>query len=69
MQSVESDIVLTVGYLLYDSAYSCWKKYGFYRASNLLLRGFGKMSGEFVLIGLTKIIFPVEEIFIVDLVR
>lgn len=41
----------------------------FYRASDLLLREFRKMSGEFVSIGLVKITFPVEEIFTVDLGR
>lgn len=41
----------------------------FYRASDLLLREFRKMSGEFVSIGLVKITFPVEEIFTVDLSR
>ncbi len=39
----------------------------FFRASELLLREFRKMSGKFVSIGLVKIIFPVEEIFTIDL--
>ena len=39
----------------------------FYKASNLLLHEFRKISGEFVAIGLVKISFPVEEIFTVEL--
>lgn len=35
----------------------------FYKASELILREFEKMSGSFVSIGLVKISFPVEEIF------
>lgn len=41
----------------------------FFKASDLLLREFKKMSGEFVAIGLVKITFPVEEIFTVELSR
>ncbi len=39
----------------------------FFKASDLLLREFTKMSGEFVAIGLVKISFPVEEIVTVKL--
>ncbi len=39
----------------------------FFRASELLLREFRKMSGKFVSIGLVKITFPVEEIFTAEL--
>lgn len=39
----------------------------FYRASDLILREFRKMSGAFTSIGLVKITFPVEEIFTADL--
>ncbi len=39
----------------------------FFKASELLLREFRKMSGKFVSIGLVKITFPVEEIFTTDL--
>lgn len=39
----------------------------FYRASDLILREFRKMSGKFVAVGLVKITFPVEEIFTVEL--
>ena len=39
----------------------------FYKASDLILREFKKMSGEFVEIGLVKVSFPVEEIFTVRL--
>jgi len=39
----------------------------FYKASNLLLHEFQKMSGSFVEIGLVKITFPVEEIAVVKL--
>ena len=35
----------------------------FYRAADLLLRNFSKMSGAFSEIGLVKITFPVEEIY------
>lgn len=41
----------------------------FFKASDLLLRNFEKMSGEFVAIGLVKITFPVEEIFTIKLSR
>ena len=41
----------------------------FYKASDLLLHEFRKMSGEFVSVGLVKITFPVEEIFTVELSR
>lgn len=39
----------------------------FYKASDLILREFRKMSGKFVSIGLVKISFPVEEIYTVKL--
>ncbi len=39
----------------------------FFQASDLLLREFQKISGKFTAIGLTKITFPVEEIFTVEL--
>lgn len=39
----------------------------FFKASDLLLREFKKMKGEFIAIGLVKITFPVEEIFTIDL--
>ena len=41
----------------------------FYKASDLLLHEFRKMSSEFVSVGLVKITFPVEEIFTVELSR
>ena len=41
----------------------------FFRASDLILREFTKMSGEGVELGLVKISFPVEEIFTVRLGR
>ncbi len=41
----------------------------FFRASDLVLREFGKMCGEFAAVGLVKITFPVEEIFTADLSR
>ena len=41
----------------------------FYKASDLILREFRKMSGEFVSIGLVKISFPVEEIYTAALRR
>lgn len=41
----------------------------FYKASDLILREFKKMSGEFVAIGLVKITFPVNEIYTVELCR
>lgn len=41
----------------------------FYKASDLILHEFQKMSGEFVAIGLVKISFPVEEICTVELGR
>lgn len=41
----------------------------FFRASDVLLREFKKISGEFVSIGLVKITFPVEEIFTVNMNR
>lgn len=41
----------------------------FYKASDLILRKFKKISGEFVAIGLVKITFPVEEIYTIDLCR
>ncbi len=39
----------------------------FYKASDLILHEFRKMSGQFVSIGLVKITFPVEEIYTVEL--
>ncbi len=39
----------------------------FFQASDLLLRNFEKISGEFSAIGLVKITFPVEEIFTIEL--
>ncbi|MDD5937377.1 MAG: 2'-5' RNA ligase family protein [Clostridiales bacterium] len=39
----------------------------FYRASDLILHEFSKMSGEFVSIGLVKITFPVKEIYTIEL--
>ncbi len=39
----------------------------FYKASDLILREFEKISGKFVSIGLVKITFPVEEICTVEL--
>lgn len=39
----------------------------FYRASDLILHEFRKMSGRFVSVGLVKITFPVEEIYTVEL--
>lgn len=41
----------------------------FFRASDLVLREFGKMCGEFAEIGLVKVTFPVEEIFTAELSR
>ncbi|MCH5266207.1 MAG: 2'-5' RNA ligase family protein [Lachnospiraceae bacterium] len=41
----------------------------FYKASDLILHEFKKMSGEFVAIGLVKITFPVKEICTIDLCR
>ena len=39
----------------------------YYRACDLVLREFEKINGTFTAIGLVKISFPVEEIFVVDL--
>ena len=39
----------------------------FYKASDLILHEFRKLSGRFVSIGLVKISFPVEEIFTIEL--
>ncbi|MCM1216182.1 MAG: 2'-5' RNA ligase family protein [Lachnospiraceae bacterium] len=39
----------------------------FFKASDLLLHEFRKMSGKFVSIGLVKVTFPVEEVFTIDL--
>lgn len=39
----------------------------FYKASDLILREFRKMVGEFVSVGLVKITFPVDEISTVEL--
>ena len=41
----------------------------FFRASDLLLRNFEKICGEFISIGLVKITFPVEEILTINLSR
>lgn len=41
----------------------------FYKASNLILHEFKKLSGSFVAIGLVKITFPVNEIYTVSLAR
>ena len=39
----------------------------FYKACDLILHEFEKLSGRFVSIGLVKVTFPVEEIFTVEL--
>ena len=39
----------------------------FYKASDLILHEFRKMSGKFVSVGLVKISFPVEEIYTIEL--
>jgi hypothetical protein len=39
----------------------------FYKASDLVLREYKKLYGQFTRVGLVKITFPVEEIFTVDL--
>lgn len=39
----------------------------FYKASDLVLHEFKKLSGKFMSIGLVKITFPVEEIYTADL--
>lgn len=39
----------------------------FFKASDLLLHQFKKISGKFVSIGLVKVVFPVEEIFAISL--
>lgn len=39
----------------------------FYKASDLILREFEKIYGQFTRVGLVKITFPVEEIFTVEL--
>lgn len=39
----------------------------FYKASDLVLREYKKLFGQFTRVGLVKITFPVEEIFTVDL--
>lgn len=41
----------------------------FYKASELILHEFKKISGEFVAIGLVKITFPVDEICTIELCR
>lgn len=41
----------------------------FYKASDLILREFEKISGEFVEIGLVKVTFPVEETCTIELGR
>ncbi len=39
----------------------------FYKASDLILHEFKKMSGKFISVGLVKVTFPVEEIDTIDL--
>lgn len=39
----------------------------FYKAGDLILHEFKKMSGEFVEVGLVKITFPVNEIYTIKL--
>lgn len=39
----------------------------FYKASDLILHEFRKISGKFVSVGLVKISFPVEEIYTIEL--
>ena len=39
----------------------------YYKACDLVLREFQKSNGEFASIGLVKISFPVEEIFVTEL--
>lgn len=39
----------------------------FYKASDLILRQFQKIFGQFTRVGLVKITFPVEEIFTIEL--
>ncbi len=39
----------------------------YYKACGLVLREFERMHGEFVAIGLVKILLPIEEIFVVEL--
>lgn len=39
----------------------------FYKACDLVLHDFKKLTGEFVAIGLVKVTFPVEKIFTVNL--
>lgn len=39
----------------------------FYKASDLILHEFRKISGKFVSVGLVKVTFPVKEIYTVDL--
>ena len=41
----------------------------FFKASDLILRNFNKMSGEFVAIDLVKVTFPVDEVFTIELNR
>ena len=41
--------------------------FSLYLASNLLLHEFRKIVGQFVSIGLVKIMFPVEEVYTVDM--
>lgn len=39
----------------------------FYKASDLVLHEFKKLSGKYIAIGLVKVTFPVEEIYTVNL--
>lgn len=39
----------------------------YYKACDLVLREFEKINGKFAAIGLVKVSFPVEEIFIAEL--
>lgn len=39
----------------------------FFKASDMVLRNFEKISGKFVSIGLVKVVFPVEEVFNIEL--
>ncbi len=43
------------------------EKEAFFQASDIILRTFEKMSGQFTSLGLVKIIFPVKEIYSVEL--
>lgn len=43
------------------------KEESYYKACDMILRKFEKINGKFTAIGLVKISFPVEEIFVTDL--